>query len=1324
MSIDIPVNETETGSSSGTTALQGYLYQLDVSVWTALDLLLARKVAKLVTLEPATEEDLETAIDLEPDAFTGRLEIQGYHLIVQCKLRTTGPWNRTDIKRLLAHGTVRTKPRNRLKDVNARYLLITNADLSGVARQLFVDSVGEWPAASDMPADIGSDLPSNAGGRLAILGVMDQEKLSARTARLLTERFRIPISAIDACNEALRREALARMSGAAGGVWDRESIERIITEFGGYIGSSEAMEGYVPPTNWEELKNKLATQHAIVITGASGTGKTRTAKALIADLRDNTPGIRHVYVQGGPEKVQGDAIRGDVVYEIEDPWGRFRVEPLALPWNDALNDILKGARPNRKFVVTTRSDVLQESKPRGLLDRWFVSLEEENYGTDQRIRLFEHRLRSIPRQLQSLVLSCRPRAIERLVTPLEIERFFSTVMDGPFSQENDAQYVERCLKEAHHTSIESSLVYGVQTRQAWALAAIVWGLFKAQPRLSFNVVPPIQSGLSRRSADLEDSIEPFLHLLIAGRNVRQTETVLSYQHPRVEQGLEEALNEKPDQSSRVLGYLLDTLVELDNRVGGDWGMEGAALLVQAIQGQPKLNVTMSPRVQAKLDVWLDTRVSAISEAFEDDLKLAAAVGSPSSDISELARWLTNKPKYRDWMFLDTWEAPDHPQEWYQRIAANRVTEAICKTFIKRAVPHQHSRFPDAFADAIGRFSTELTPAFLDAALSIISHGYNHNGDVVLEGAVRDLDGFESVVDAAINYEVELRTKSDEEFWLALKNGDYDQEAAEHYYENASEDGYTAGEFLERYVTERRNRTGWQALRGHRRRDGLLWAWLSVIGKDKETDTDEWVAVAEAAIGHSHEYRLWEAVRETVPLVLIPVLEARLREGPTNRNARSELMLTAAYSAASSLVDVIEDLVKQRRIARALSLAADFRSAMESEPDKAAFSEVLSKLTARLPAAIAEAISAIIEASTNRLNPQTLSIIEAIVPESSELKLALARILSAHARDVSAIILGVLEAAGDNSDPEISVVTNAVVLARELGYEDVLKCALSHRFAAVRVEAITGLAEQSEGPLSSILLGLAEDKSSKVRKRLVALLKDRRSEEHTETLIKLAGDSWSDSQRYYNEEANFPIAQAASEILLADLPLIDEDLRKRLGSIVKGSGDLNVKLLLLRAMVRSGTQATKRMVVQLAVASGSPPLHRLAAQALVIESSSVDESLVLNVSDESLRARPAQVACFLAVLVGSRADKDRVLVAARMLAANPDRKALIIMLVIGASEREVQLQQNLLSMLPRDVQEPVSNALSGGAKLAHTLLESLGDVRVVDAVKRWIKEIIE
>lgn len=412
-------------ASSGTTALEGFFYQKSASVWIALDLVMVRKVAPQIVLEPTTEEDLEADIEGEPGAMTQVAPLEGYSLIVQCKVKSTGPWTHQEIGRLLTHGTKRKSAVERLKDERTRYLLVATADLQGVARDLQVKEVGAWPDATVIPPSIGALLPPSACGRVGILAPFDQERVNARIDVILSERFRIPVTRLGDCRERLEACALERMVGGSGGIWTRTEIEHEIRRFGGYSGEAADLEDFVEPTNWADLRDALETRHAVVITGASGTGKTKTAKALIADLRDRVPGMDHRVVRGGPDKIFEDQGRGPVVYEIEDPWGKFRLDEAAVPWNDALDDLLQTASSERKFVVTSRSDVLRESAPKALRSKWFMQLEEENYGVPERRRLFANRLPSLSFELRDIVSRYEKEAVEGLATPLEMHRYFS-----------------------------------------------------------------------------------------------------------------------------------------------------------------------------------------------------------------------------------------------------------------------------------------------------------------------------------------------------------------------------------------------------------------------------------------------------------------------------------------------------------------------------------------------------------------------------------------------------------------------------------------------------------------------------------------------------------------------------------------------------------------------------------------------------------------------------------------------------------------------------------------------------------------------------------
>jgi len=89
--------------------------------------------------------------------------------------RKTGPWKVGELASLLQHGTDRLSAAERLKDSQVNYLLVTSADVDGVARQ---GSFGESPKKLKLPAMIARAVPKDAAGRIGITRVGFAENAS------------------------------------------------------------------------------------------------------------------------------------------------------------------------------------------------------------------------------------------------------------------------------------------------------------------------------------------------------------------------------------------------------------------------------------------------------------------------------------------------------------------------------------------------------------------------------------------------------------------------------------------------------------------------------------------------------------------------------------------------------------------------------------------------------------------------------------------------------------------------------------------------------------------------------------------------------------------------------------------------------------------------------------------------------------------------------------------------------------------------------------------------------------------------------------------
>lgn len=277
---------------------------------------------------------------------------------------------------------------------------------------------------------------------------------------------------------------------------------------------------------------------------------------------------------------------------------------------------------------------------------------------------------------------------------------------------------------------------------------------------------PPSSFVGERDKDLEDGLEPFVNFMVNGRNLRQAESAISYYHPRVEAGLERAMGERSGLASRVLGYLVDALLDLDTD-DNDWGLEAAAHLVQAVRRQDTVPARISTKAQAALDAWIIKRLSAPGKEFSNDLSLVADAGSPSSTATQLARWLLTMTR-EDYSFGKSWSPNPNTEDWYKRMAADPLTAVVCEGFVRYVLPFQSDGYPGDFADHIARLTPDLTPTFLEVASSTISRGYDPNADAIAHGALKDLAGFEAVLAKAIEFEEKLQAEDDPTKWLAIR----------------------------------------------------------------------------------------------------------------------------------------------------------------------------------------------------------------------------------------------------------------------------------------------------------------------------------------------------------------------------------------------------------------------------------------------------------------------------------------------------------------------------------------------------------------------------
>lgn len=1280
---------------SASPPLDGFFYQADVSAWIALDLLVAKRIASRITLEPAGQEDLEADLaDPAQASAAAATQLGTYRLIVQAKLRNTGPWDLTALKSLAHHGKRRKSARQRLEDdTSARYLLVTSAALQGAALCVGVSQVGAWPSASQpLPPTLA--LPG-AKGRFAVLAGEDDFKVQRRLRELLEDAFRVPHVNLARIKGELQAETLGRMRRGAD--WTRDDLEALIRKHGGSIASAPEVERFVAPGDWAEALKTLDEHHAIVLTGESGTGKTLAAAVLARRARDLAPGAEVIDVTS-PRQVAAHQ-GGSIIFAIEDPWGKYQIHPDAETWTHELPRMLRAAHANRQFIVTSRTDILHSTGgAEGLQTRWNFKLEAQSYGAVERDRIYDGLVRGLPRRLHKLAYTGRGDALEALATPLELEGFFAELAGGPADGEPDHACIRRCIDRASKDGLEAAVAAQVRTHGALAEAAILWGLLEARPKLSREGLPRIADSLALADPALADRLERWVNIQVASRNLRQTGEVLAYLHNRVEKGVRQALTGSRAQVRATLAKLATALIALDADGGPPWGRETAAQLLAAA-GRAGFPVSLPAADQATLDAWLaDACAHAGRNELSDRLHLAAGIASPGHPVREIAAFLMRRGK--GFGGLLSWEDPNHPDSWYEALAADPVTAGICEAFVRHGLPYEQMNYPEAIAEHLLRLAPTAAPAFVAAACDIVSYGHLWNAEVVAHGALRDLDAFEPALSEAVAFDQQLAAaQPDPKEWLAFANDEYSEDYAEHL-ASSNDEGFTATVLIEAYVDARRTCDGWAALAGHRHASDLLWAWIS-SARDEPLQPGELEGLAAAAEGHRHEGRFWALATKRWDQALAPRLVARLVAGGPDDEARVAAAVCLATAAPHLMPDVLAGLQASGEPRRPLELIVDLSSALRDAEDVACRSVAETLLQAYPPGARDAARAILADAPATEAGAAHLRTVD---PRPNRaFALGRARVLAAAGDDVSDILRE--ELAHEDCDyGRIPLAEAAMDLAIARGLWPVVEEGVAHRLAVIRLRALEALAARTQGDLPPSLLALVADRGSGVRRRLVAILGERPSPAHTQALVTLAADRWEGSGSGYEHDSIYPIARAAVTALAAAHPPMPDEAHA-LADVARQTDDPTLRRSVFTLLATHAGLAGQDEVLQLTLENGRG-YHGDAADALVFSPLELDPSRAAAIKLVHVTRRPGRIAASIALLLGRFAPSARLAEAADQLAADRDRRALIIPLMIGAVLAERMDAEAMADRLPDGIAAAAAAALEGGEKLEPETLHDL------------------
>ncbi|MER9998817.1 hypothetical protein NKJ90_08245 [Mesorhizobium sp. M0051] len=728
--------------------------------------------------------------------------------------------------------------------------------------------------------------------------------------------------------------------------------------------------------------------------------------------------------------------------------------------------------------------------------------------------------------------------------------------------------------------------------------------------------------------------------------------------------------------------LLDVLTDPDGP-GEDWGAGVAARIVAAAKRIPELTLVPRPMTAARVDGWLSDRLADPSSKLTEHLSLAAAAGSPASSAAEFARYLLHRPD-ESFGGLNVWGRPGHPDAWYDRLRSDPAIPTIAGRFVREILPDDRDHYSESLVGDLDRLAPDLTPAYLEAAAVIVRHGFTHSFDVVAAGALRDLDSFEPIVDAAVKERTptsdeQAKAKSNETH-LAIINEVYNGDYAEHLADN--DDGFTAGEFLRAYADRVREAKGWRSLAQHRHATSLLSYWMRSLlsgAKTKRPSDDELAGAFAAGFDGEEEDALWFVLMQHWDEQYRERLLFRIRQGsPLSavRHAALACLVEQAPDALAPIADELRRVGKDERLVELIVDLAHLQDQRIGDGDKHEAAAIAA--LNHLDPALQELCEAARNGGEDKLQPLSSAAV-ALLARPARSSPSVRGLRIRRHLDLSASARADIEWTLAHSNDDDACV-EAVAAAIALGMEDVVSAALYHRFSHVVAKALAAVGESVSVPLSADLLALAAAEGSPVRKALVRLLVAKPHRAHLPVLLRLARDQWSSSSRYYGEDDNFPIARAAVDAITGLTPL-DPAILEQLREIAIETSDWVVCGGLFRIIAAQGGRTFQERLLELAVTPGRIRVRRAAAHAMLAEADTLDPAMVSQITTDLLVTRAPAIAAMLTLIVARRMALEERLELARGISANSKRRALILLMLWPAVKPSESSRSAIERLLP-------------------------------------------
>ncbi len=1156
--------------------------------------------------------------------------------MVQVKTRSGAPWGLADLATVLAGTTAqsannprgRTRPLDSLRaDQRRRYVFITNEAMAASLRAHEVGDILEVPEATHLPSNLGRYFDAceqaSLARRILLYSGVTEEVLEARIGRMLSRHGHVPSVKHGECMADMRDEVRKRIRGHAGGRWTRAEIVDLVARHGGSVAPTRTMDHYVRPHCFERIKERLDTVHAVLISGPSGTGKTLTADILEVELRRSDPPYRVVGEENGPAHVRKHLLQtGPILFHLRDPWGGNRLTPDADRWGGELPKLLNSAGPEKKFVITSRSDVLKSAGVNLVkqLEHYTVSIEVEDYGPERLGSIYDGIASELTGHARSLARAYRDTALSSLDRPYEIDRFLVMLSQEDGNKPRGARDIVTSSQiSAISDVIASQITQWGDDRVAGA--AIIWGLLVARGSVGSDVFPKVLRKIRSADSSVRPNVDGLIDFLVAGRNLRQDGAALSFHHPRVEDGLRMALMTNRGEAEHVLSLVVDALASLDSEAE-DWGIETSLALLRATTGIEELELKLASITQELLDAHLVANATETSYwNFERALGDLARFGAPTHLPSRLAQVLVDvEPESEPSFPLSKWRAPQLSDDEIDELRNSPWTSTLIERFARESLPFTGTNYGLSISSFLMELVPDIEAAFWDGLDTVADPGGPcENIEAIVAGAC---GGESPDFDRAIARFV--KSEEDAAAWMESEYAEQARQAEEHevdamiadrILEEPGERYYNSQTGMQAVASLRLAREGLAWISNHPHRQSLISAVVQLFEKRSCSSPNPnklrlLLNEAEGCV----RIEVWRVIKQHWHVELADLLLAELEQSDLNRELRRTLIEIAALAGhdARDPVSLLREAAKHVSPERQLELVHDLMHASFDDDNELGLDQKRAALAEHLIDGLpdsASELARLLVALMSRKEIRTSA--EAL---SDPARTHLSALLNSVSADVAAPLLCAAAAIGLNinsaarrllSTGEADLGVNVVQALRIDGSPRatvILYEALKHKRYRVRRDALEILVRNGDSKGRSRLVVAATDPSADVRLAFARLMQEHKWAEAIDQLVRLLGDRRNFSSDYGMTAgpfwSRFSVARRAAQALGAYDTLPPSAVENLLRVAEEGSPDPFVACSAISALACRDDNRVSKLVVAALESRGleRAPRYRPRAQA--------------------------------------------------------------------------------------------------------------------------------